>query len=299
MGIEQDIEQRLEGFDLETGEEIKKEVTPPAVETPKAETPAPPATPEDPEFDLGEGKKAKLSQIKEWEKGTMLQSDYTKKTTELAEQRKEVQDLMNLAEYLKSNPAKLKKVIAILEDKAEEVKEKVQELEGLDPNDPYAKGFSKLLSEIGSLHKRLDTYEQREKQGAEESKVAEAHQVLTKTMDETIKELKFDDFDNDEEVKSFWRNAVLSYLKDHPKNYADANDFVTTIKEIGKKYFDGIIKIGEVKLKKYLSSKNVPPPAITPTVTGEPAKKEVKPDMDNLQDVLQSEFDKVEKETQT
>lgn len=295
MSIEQDVEKRLEDFDLETGKE--KETTPPTVEKPALETAKPPVT-EDPEFDLGEGKKAKLSQIKDWEKGSMLQSDYTKKTTELAEQRKEVQDLVNLANFLKANPEKLKKVIAVLEDKVEEAKEKIEEkLEDLDPNDPYAKPFSKLLSQIDSLHKRLDTYEQKEVASVEEGKVVEAQQVLTKTLEDTVKELKFDDFDNDEEVKGFWRNSVLSYLKDHPKNYADANDFVNTIKEIGKKYFDGIVKIGEVKLKKYLTSKNVPPPAIAPTATGVPVKKETKPDMDNLQDVLQREFDEVEKQT--
>jgi len=76
--IEKSLEERMDNIDFETGEDIKKEATPPAVETPKAETPPPPETPEDPEFDLGDGKKAKLSQIKEWEKGTMLQSDLMK-----------------------------------------------------------------------------------------------------------------------------------------------------------------------------------------------------------------------------
>lgn len=46
----------------------------------------------------------KLDEIKEWYKGHLRQSDYTKKTQELARQREEVQEAVELFEYLQQNP---------------------------------------------------------------------------------------------------------------------------------------------------------------------------------------------------
>lgn len=247
------------------------------------ETPKEKVTPaaDEPEFDI-DGEKVKLSQIKEWKKGYMLQSDYTTKTQELAQQRKELEDLIKFADYLKSNPKKLEKVLEALEDKVEETREMTEEeLAGLDPDDPYAKLLKKTLDTVKRLEAKIADYERRESHALEEQLITQAQQVLSRTLEETAKSLKFDD----EEEKSTWRMMVLSYLKDNPRDYKDEEDFVSTIKEIGKKYFDAINKIGEAKIKKYLESKKTPAPPTSTGAVGAVLKK--KPTIDNLQESIE------------
>lgn len=48
--------------------------------------------------------KVKIDDLKEWKQGYMRQSDYTRKTQEVAQQRKEVNDALEVYNYLKSNP---------------------------------------------------------------------------------------------------------------------------------------------------------------------------------------------------
>lgn len=257
--------------------------------TPQAEGTSKDATiPEDPEIDLGEGEKVKLSQIKEWKKGNMLQADYSQKTQELNQQRKEIEELVKFADYLKANPKKLEKVLAVLEEKVEDVKEKVEdELEGLDPTDPYAKLLKKTFDTVKKLENKVASFEQKELETSEEQLVSQAQQVLTKTLEENAKELKFDD----NEEKATWRMLVLSYLKDHPQDYKDENDFTSTIKDIGKKYFDALNKIGEARVKKYLDSKK-----ITPSVPSKAAGGVLKatPTGENIEELIQAEIDALE-----
>lgn len=74
-----------------------------------------------------DGEEIPLSQIKEWKSGNMRQSDYTRKTTELAEQRKEFdakQEDFNLKQsQLADTIAQLQSVIETEELSAEELKE--------------------------------------------------------------------------------------------------------------------------------------------------------------------------------
>jgi len=250
---------------------------------------------DDPEIDLGE-EKVKRSQVLEWKKSNLLQSDYTKKTQELAQQRKELDELVRFADYLKANPAKLQKVLAALEDKAEAAETKQEaittELEGLDPNDPYAKALRQQLAaikaELKPLQQKLTELETRDKQSEQKQMVAQAQQVLSKALEDNVKALSFD---NDEE-KATWRSMVLSYLKDNPKDYTDENDFNATIKEVGKKHYDALQKIGEAKVKKYLESKkSIPVPPATGAQGSVMAKK---PTMVDIEEILQAELNKAE-----
>lgn len=98
---------------------VENTSTEPVVETKPTEPSAPEATEvatetkdntvtnkyriDDEEFDVDE--------IREWRKGNLRQSDYTKKTQELANLRKELQEADELAKYLKSKPELLQKLI--------------------------------------------------------------------------------------------------------------------------------------------------------------------------------------------
>jgi len=51
-----------------------------------------------------DGEEFTLEQIKEWKLGNMRQADYSRKTQEVAKQRKEVEEAVKLYEYIKENP---------------------------------------------------------------------------------------------------------------------------------------------------------------------------------------------------
>jgi hypothetical protein len=70
-------------------------------------TPDLPSAPSEFEID---GEKFTTDQIKEWRKGNMRQSDYTKKTQEIAAQRKQMQEAVELYEFLQSNPTYAQKL---------------------------------------------------------------------------------------------------------------------------------------------------------------------------------------------
>ena len=56
------------------------------------------------EFDIDGVGKVKVDDIKEWKLGYMRQSDYTRKTQEVAKQRGEAKDAMEVYTFLKENP---------------------------------------------------------------------------------------------------------------------------------------------------------------------------------------------------
>jgi len=57
------------------------------------------------EFEIDGIGKVTASEIKEWKLGHMRQSDYTRKTQELAKQRQEAKDALEVFNYLRQNPA--------------------------------------------------------------------------------------------------------------------------------------------------------------------------------------------------
>lgn len=73
--------------------------------TPEATTePTEPATPTLQELEIEGIGKVKIDDIKEWQKGNLRQSDYTRKTQELAKQREELAEAVEVFNYLKENP---------------------------------------------------------------------------------------------------------------------------------------------------------------------------------------------------
>jgi len=287
----------LQTLEQESGVDDKAQATP---ETQAAEV-KPEAVPqdtEDPEIEVIPGKKFKRSQILEFEKGHMLQSDYTKKTQELAQQRKELEELAKFGEFLRANPQKLQRVLNVLEDKEEQIqtqKDAAQtELDGLDPNDPYAQ---MIKQHISGLSKQLETVTQKltslETQTAQERQaqaVQSAQKTLNATLEETAKSLQFDD----DESRGVWKRMVLSDLKDKPVEYKDEDAFKSTIQEIAKAQFDILNKVGEKRVKKYLDSKKavVPPPATG--ASGQVAPK--KPTLDDMEAMMR---DGLERESAT
>lgn len=61
------------------------------------------------EFDI-DGEKVTAEQIREWKRGNMRQSDYTRKTQEIAAIRNEAKEALELYNYLKANPEIAKKL---------------------------------------------------------------------------------------------------------------------------------------------------------------------------------------------
>lgn len=89
-----------------------------------------------------DGEEFTIDEIREWKKGNLRQSDYTKKTTELAKQRKEAEDALEVYSYLMSKPDLVKKLYELDTDNPEEVAKVSQKL------DPVAKQFNELNQKL-------------------------------------------------------------------------------------------------------------------------------------------------------
>lgn len=57
------------------------------------------------EFEIDGVGKVTPDQIKEWQRGNMRQQDYTRKTQEIAREKAEIKDALEVFNFLKSNPA--------------------------------------------------------------------------------------------------------------------------------------------------------------------------------------------------
>lgn len=75
-----------------------------AVTTEPDQSTEPAAEPTASELELEGIGKVTLDEIREWKQGALRQSDYTKKTQELAKQREELADAMEVYNYLQQNP---------------------------------------------------------------------------------------------------------------------------------------------------------------------------------------------------
>lgn len=95
-----------------------------------------------------DGEEYSIDDVREWRNGSLRQSDYTKKSTELAKQKAEHQDAIEMFEYLKGKPELLKHLAEI--DSEGMSKEKV-----IDKLDPVAKKVQDL--EIQLKMKDIDT----------------------------------------------------------------------------------------------------------------------------------------------
>ncbi len=274
-----------------------------------------------------EKKKVKLSELK---KGYMLNEDYTTKTQDISAEREKIKDLVNWADAIKGDPEAtkvilalsksglgnkemLKKVLEVLEGKAEEKKEEVsdditameKELEGMDPETAEAKILKRsIVFNKGLLKQITDLKTTINAQGAgiqertdattkkkQDALVVKATKVLNDTLsvltDAEKGELKF----TSDEAKSLWRQLVVSHLKDNPKEYKDEKNFVTTINEVGKKYHGTLQKHGEEVVAKYLKDKKTP---ILPA-GGPGGEKRPEPvTFENLQDSIEKALEATE-----
>lgn len=99
-------------------------------------------TPELPtEYEI-DGEKYTIDDIREWRKGNLRQADYTKKTTELAKQRKEAEDALEVYNYLMSKPDLVKKLYELDVDNPEEV-------------DKVSKKLDPVTKQINDLNQKL------------------------------------------------------------------------------------------------------------------------------------------------
>jgi len=266
---------------------------------------------EDAEFDLGldeDGKtplKLKRSQILEFRKNQMLNADYTKKTQELAAEKANLKELIDIVEFLKKNPAKAEKIIKILEEKAEaaaevkvDLKKSMEEIEAtlkdLPEDDPYAKvlrGQKVMLQEAMRVNQeltaKLDKITNGQKSEEQSKLDAECHQTLTEVMTTKQKALKF----IDEKEAEYWKRSALTYLVNNPKEYdtMTKEQFVEYFNKIGDKVYAEIVQLGEGRVNEYIKKKGGA--SLIPGSNGAalPADKDKKPlTQDNLQEGLES-----------
>jgi hypothetical protein len=157
-------------FQLAAAEEVGNPVENPQDDVAETvETEAPEVKEETPfELDL-DGEKLTLEQIKEFKKGYMRQSDYTRKTQEIATQRKETQDAIELYEYLRSNPEIAKQLAEFSPEDKKELANRV---------DPLAKRVEQLDTQlrVTQLENQLNDVLKNDQYGVNEIELLEIAQ---------------------------------------------------------------------------------------------------------------------------
>lgn len=294
----------------EPGPDVVKE----PVKEPKVEEPKEPEEPEDPEFDLGLDEKQqplkfKKSQLLEFRKNQMLHADYTKKTQELAAEKANLKEVVEIIEHLKKNPSKAEKIVAILEAKEEAAKEQEFDLNkamtdidkllaDLPTDDPYAQALrnqkgiiQQTIATNQKLQARLDQLDSGIKSENTSKLEAEAHQTLTEVMASKQKALSF----SDEEESAYWKKLTLTYLVNNPKEYSEMSkeEFTDYFNKLGDKVYAEIAKIGEKHVNKYIKSKGGPggvPVVGGGAIPAAPGKDTIT--SDNLQGALERELQK-------
>lgn len=103
--LDADTEQAevTETADIETEEVVDDVAKDVEVENEQIETPVVEET-QSTSFNVDGIGEVSVDDIKEWKNGHLRQSDYTKKTQELAKQREQMQDAVNLYNYMKERP---------------------------------------------------------------------------------------------------------------------------------------------------------------------------------------------------
>jgi hypothetical protein len=111
------------------------------------------------EYEIDGLGKVKIEDIKEWKQGYMRQNDYTKKTQTIAQQKKEMQDAVDLYNYFKSNPQIAQQVA-----NGQAINPANTPLEKLNPNntqiDALSREFNalKLDSQIEKLKSKYEDF---------------------------------------------------------------------------------------------------------------------------------------------
>lgn len=141
-----------------------------------------------------DGEEFTIDEIREWKKGNLRQADYTKKTTELAKQRKEAEEALEVYNYLMSRQDLVQKLYEMDTDNPNEVKRVQEKL------DPVAKQVQELnqkllikdieseLKEITSKDKMVTDVELLELANQIKCPISTAYDIWKgKNMDKVIK----------------------------------------------------------------------------------------------------------------
>lgn len=183
LGTEQ--ESVVETETVPSEETVETEVTDSSEET-ASEIPS--------EFEI-DGEKYSLDDIREWKKSGLRQSDYTKKTQEVAKMRKEAEEALEVYNYLMSKPDLVNKLYELDTDNPDEVKSVQTKL------DPVTKQINELnqkllikdieseLKEITSKDKLVNDVELLELATANKCSIATAYDMWKgKNVDKILKE---------------------------------------------------------------------------------------------------------------
>lgn len=191
-----------------------------------------------------EGEKIPLSKIKEWKEGSLRQDDYTKKTQTLADQRKSLQYLMTLDNFLKRNPDKAVAVRELLTggektpggekfnwaEMSEE--QQVKFLEGI------AQSKGKTDQRLKALEILVRGFAQKTQNQTQEVK-------MEKELSEQVKRLGLDAADLKDDREDF-EDKVLAVLEIKP----DAD-----IKEVADAIYKKLTTRNQTRIQNYLKTK--------------------------------------------
>jgi hypothetical protein len=203
---------------------------PSKINSPKTDAGDKPSFSDDTEVELEIDGKVEKIPLKELKAGHLRQSDYTKKTQALAQEKERLADFEALSNWINdpANKDKAEQVLAILEGK--EPPKQSSTVEGLDPDDPKDRIIIDLM-------KKVDGFTNETKKDRESRALRE----VTAEIDQTKE--KYHLQDGDEELSDI---IAIARGKDGKEN----------IVKIADRYFDRLAKRDKTTIKKYLEEKD-------------------------------------------
>lgn len=189
--------------EIESNESNEPEVTEVQTET----TPTPPST-----FDIEGLGSVTVDQIKEWQQGNLRQSDYTKKTQELAEARKQNERAIEFYKYMESNPHLVEGLRRI--QAGMQVPQEVQQTTSYMDN-PLAKEIEVLKSQLAEqqLNTTVNTLKQKYNDFNEVEVINEAQKRGLNDLEFVYKAIKAEKTPNIEELTNQIRTQILQELQ--------------------------------------------------------------------------------------
>lgn len=236
-----------------------------------------PDTDEEPKVRLADGTEVTLAEVEEWRKGTLRQADYTRKTQELAEQRKQAE---TLAAEAQQRASEVDKTLQLAIMAAERHLPPAPDASMLD-TDPIGylqaeKAHEAAVGELRQLYAQqqqlVEQHQQQQMQQFEEMKAREAQALLT-AMPHLKDPKRLKQFQTDlVEAMAFYgfQDSDLSSLYDH-RTVRLAADAVAYRKLMAK------------KMETVRAAKGKPAPVLTTGKRPSPAEADRKGTRDAMQ----------------
>lgn len=168
------------------------------------------------EFEIEGIGKVSIKDIQEWRQGNLRQSDYTRKTQELAKQREETKDAVEVFNYLKQNPQLVQQL------KAQEANVRTDIIDKATPENAMLKD---VMYQQKAMQTDMKLAELKSKYGEidEVALLTKATELRTEDLEFVYKALRFDSSNNNDAVAKAKQELLVELEQNRQKTGTTIN----------------------------------------------------------------------------